>query len=69
MDRYQFAILTRHGQKIDSLVIGGADQAQAERKLHQMYRDCTILNCTVREVVEKVKPVNSMEDLLTLISK
>lgn len=69
MLKYEFAIQTRNGQKIDSIVIAGRDQADAERKLVQMYRHCTVLTCTVRRPGEKTWQASSMEDILTLISK
>lgn len=71
MFKYEFAIQTRSGQKIDSIVIAGRDQADAERKLVQMYRHCSVLACAVRHPGEKEKSwqASSMEDILTLISK
>jgi hypothetical protein len=69
MLKYEFAIQTRSGQKIDSIVIAGRDQADAERKLVQMYRHCTVLRCTVRKQEGKIRQATSMEDILTLISK
>lgn len=69
MQKYDFAIQTRNGQKIDSIVIAGRDQAEAERKLMQMYRYCTVLRCAIRDPGGKLRQTASMEDLLTLISK
>lgn len=69
MLKFQFSIQTRTGQKIESIVIAGRDQADAERKLFQMYRNCTILRCLVKKQDEKGWHATSMEDLLTIISK
>lgn len=69
MQKYDFAIQTRSGQKIDHIVIAGRDQADAERKLNQMYRYCTVTQCTVREADGNPRHAASMEDILTLISK
>lgn len=69
MLKYDFAIQTRSGQKIDSIVIAGRDQADAERKLVQMYRYCTVRQCTIRDPSGKPRQTASMEDLLTLISR
>jgi hypothetical protein len=69
MLKYEFSIRTRSGQKLESLVIGGTDQADAERKLFQMYRNCTVIRCNERWPDEKTWQATSMEDLLTLISK
>lgn len=69
MLKFDFSIQTRSGQKIDSIVIAGRDQADAERKLLQMYRSCTVVNCSVKHPEEKTWQATSMEDILTLISK
>lgn len=69
MLKFEFSIQTRSGQKIDSLVIAGRDQADAERKLFQMYRDCTVMQCTPKQAEERSWHATSMEDILTMISK
>lgn len=69
MLKFEFSVQTRSGQKIDSIVIAGRDQADAERKLFQMYRSCTVLQCTVKQQDEKSWHATSMEDILTMISK
>ncbi|MCG2584613.1 hypothetical protein [Massilia sp. TS11] len=69
MLKFDFQIQTRSGQKIESIQIAGRDQADAERKLFQMYRQCTILRCQTRDSEEKTWQATSVEDILTLISK
>ena len=69
MLKFDFAVQTRYGQKIESIVIAGQDQADAERKLMQMYRLCTVLRCQSRNTEEKQWQATSVEDILTLISK
>jgi len=69
MLKFDFAIRTRDGQKIESLVIAGNDQQDAERKLNQMYRYCEILRCEAKDVAIKQADSNSVEDILSLISK
>ena len=69
MLKFDFSIHTRTGQKVESIVIAGHNREDAERKLFQMYRNCSIVNCTEKQREEKTKPATSMEDLLTLISK
>jgi hypothetical protein len=69
MVRFDFSIRTRDGQKIESLVIGGVDQQDAERKLNQMYRYCEILRCETKDAGLKQSDSNSVEDILSLISK
>lgn len=43
--KYAFRIRTRVGLVVENLMIHGRDAADAERKLRQIYRDCTILDC------------------------
>ena len=69
MKRFNFSIRTRDGQRIESLVIGGIDQQDAERKLNQMYRYCEIFRCETKEDGIKQSDSNSVEDILSLISK
>ena len=69
MLKFDFAVQTRSGQKIESIVIAGRDQEDAERKLRQMYRQCDVLRCIVKESEEKLRQAASVEDILTLISK
>ena len=69
MVRFDFSIRTRDGQRIESLVIGGLDQQDAERKLNQMYRYCEILRCESKDGGIKQSDSTSVEDILSLISK
>lgn len=69
MLKFDFAIRTRDGHKIDSLLIGGIDQQDAERKLNQMYRYCEILRCELKDNNINQAESNSVEDILSLISK
>jgi hypothetical protein len=69
MLKFDFAIRTRDGQRIESLVIAGNDQQDAERKLNQMYRYCEILRCETKGADVKQTDINSVEDILSLISK
>ncbi len=45
MLKFAFCIVTREGQRVSRIVIAGRDQADAERKLLQMYRHCTVMEC------------------------
>lgn len=69
MLKFDFSILTRSGQKIDSIQIAGRDQEDAERKLRQMYRHCEVLRCDIKSGDDKHGKVTSIEEILTLISK
>lgn len=73
MQKYDFSIKTRTGQRIERLVIAGKDREDAERKLNQMYRYCEIVRCAahaqaeMRQEAVNVRSAASIEDLLTLI--
>jgi hypothetical protein len=69
--KFDFAILTKDRQPIESIVISAMDQNEAERKLKQMYRYCEIVRCIPKDdpVGGKASQSMSVEDILTLISK
>jgi type II secretory pathway component PulF len=70
MQKYDFSILTRDGQKVESIIIAASNEAEAERKLRQMYRYCEVVSCNAKQAEESQTPqVVSMEDILSLISK
>jgi type II secretory pathway component PulF len=71
MWKFDFSILTKDGQKVESVVIAAQDQEAAERKLKQMYRYCEIVRCGVKEEDggNKASQAISVEDILTLIAK
>jgi len=70
MQKFDFSIRTRDGQHIVSVVIGAGDQADAERKLRQMYHHCEVLSCGMRGADEaRSQHAVSMEEIITLISK
>ena len=47
MFKYGFRIRTRSGTPVDNLVLQARDQAEAERKLNQIYPHCEITECRV----------------------
>jgi len=70
MQKFDFSILTRDGQRVESVVISGKDAVEAERKLRMMYRYCEIVSCNSKGVGEgKNQQAVSVEDILSLISK
>jgi hypothetical protein len=71
MLKFDFSVLTKDGQRVESVLIAASDLENAERKLRQMYRYCEILRCTPREedISSKAGQSISVEDILTLISK
>lgn len=70
MFKFGFSILTRDGQKVDSILIAGKDQEDAERKLRQMYLHCQITLCEIRQENQRQSlQAASVEEILSLISK
>jgi hypothetical protein len=69
--KFDFSILTKDRQPIESIVISAIDLNEAERKLRQMYRYCEIVRCVPKDDPTGNKSVQtiSVEDILTLISK
>lgn len=68
MVKFHFSILTRSGQKLDSLAIMGRDRDEAERKLRQMYRDCEVLRCGLNPAEKRMRAAPA-EPILSLASK
>ena len=70
MIKFEFSVLTRDGQKVDSILISGKDQADAERKLRQMYHHCEIMFCEAKQDSQRQSlQAASVEEILSLISK
>lgn len=69
MQKYDFSVKTRDGQRVESILIAGKDQPDAERKLRQMYRNCVVTRCEVRQSEDKYCQAVFIEDVLTLIAK
>ena len=53
MQKFNFSLQTREGQKVGSVIIAGRDQAEAEKKLRQMYRYCEVVNCRIQDKDER----------------
>ena len=69
MLKYDFSVMTRDGQKIDSIIIAGQDQTDAERKLRQMYHHCRVFRCEIKQKEARYWQAISFEDILTSITK
>lgn len=71
MLKFDFTVLTKDGQRVESVIIAAKDQEDAERKLRQMYRYCEIVRGGIKgdEGGSKQTQAMSVEDILTLISK
>ena len=69
MLKFDFSLKTRDGHQIVNVQIQGKDLADAERKLHQMYRNCEVLSCATTDADKNISRTMDIEDLLSLIAK
>ena len=68
MIKFGFKIRTRSGLPVDNLVVHARDQAEAERKITQMYMHCEIIEC--RQIAFPVREEGSdLEGIISLISR
>ena len=75
MAKFGFVIRIRSGLTVDNLVIHGRDQADAERKLGQMYLHFEILERRVIQEIENTaakdmaaKETAAFDDIVSLIA-
>jgi hypothetical protein len=68
MIRFGFKIRTRSGLPVDNLVIQARDQAEAERKIAQMYLHCEILECRMMQGAAKEEPAD-LESIISAIAR
>ena len=67
MIRYGFNIRTKHGQRVDNILIMAATQGDAERRLRQMYHHCQIVECQEQSVPRRLDTLD-IEGVIGLIS-
>ena len=68
MIKFGFKIRTRSGLPVDNLIVHARDQAEAERKITQMYMHCEIIEC--RQINLPVREEGSdLEGIISLISR
>ncbi len=67
MIRYGFNIKTRHGQRVENILIMAATQGDAERRLRQMYHHCEIVECLEQCVPRRLDTLD-VEGVISLIS-
>ena len=67
MIRFGFNLKTRYGQRVDNIVIMASSQAEAERRLRQMYWQCEILECRA-EIARRRFETLDVEEVIGLIS-
>ena len=68
MTKFGFKIRTRSGLVVDNLLIPGKDQADAERKLNQIYRNCEILESKHVQQQGREESMD-MDGIISLISR
>ena len=67
MIRYGFNIRTKHGQRVENIMIMAATQIDAERRLRQMYHHCEIVECQEQSVPRRVDTLD-IEGVISIIS-
>lgn len=67
MIRYGFNIKTKHGQRVENILIMAATLNDAERRLRQMYLHCEIIECREQAVPRRVDTLD-VEGVIGLIS-
>jgi len=75
--KFGFRIRTRHGLVVEHLMIHGRDEADAERKLRQIYQHCQILERSVMQPAvmqptfspAAAKTGETFEEIVPLISR
>ena len=67
MIRYGFNIRTKHGQRVENILIMAATQTDAERRLRQMYHHCEIVECHEHSVPRRLEPLD-VDTVIGLIS-
>jgi hypothetical protein len=65
--RYGFNIKTKHGQRVENILIIAATQNDAERRLRQMYHYCEIVDCREHAVPRRLDTLD-IEGVIGLIS-
>ena len=68
MTKFGFKIRTRSGLVVDNLLIPGKDQADAQRKLNQIYRHCEILESKSVQQAARDESMD-MDGIISLISR
>jgi hypothetical protein len=68
MFKFGFRIRTRSGLPVDNLVVHARDQAEAERKISQMYMHCEIIECKQLQTTTRDEG-SDLENIISLISR
>ena len=68
MNKYEFNIRTRNGQRVDKITIQALDREIAEKRLRQMYVQCDVIDCTERPAETRQENLD-VEGMINLITK
>ena len=68
MMKFGVKIRTRSGLPVDNLVVQARDQADAERKITQMYMHCEILECRQIQTATR-DDATDLDGIISLISR
>ena len=69
MQKFSFRIQTRSGLTVENLLIHAADQAEAERRLRQMYMHCKIMESKTLTDTPPRSAMSDLEGVITLIAE
>ena len=67
--KFAYRIRTRHGLLVERLTIQGRDEADAEKKLRQMYQHCEVLECTVLAATPRKADAVQFKELVSIAGK
>jgi hypothetical protein len=68
MLKFTFRIRTRSGLPVDNLVVQARDQADALRKITQMYMHCEVIECRQIEAQPREEGAD-LEGIISLIAR
>ncbi len=68
MNKYEFNLRTRAGQRVEKITIQALDRETAEKRLRQMYMQCEVLDCVERPAEVRQENLD-VEGIINLISK
>jgi hypothetical protein len=68
MNKYEFNLRTRTGQRVEKITIQALDRETAEKRLRQMYMQCDVLDCVERPAEIRQENLD-VEGIINLITK
>ena len=68
MNKYEFNLRTRSGQRVEKITIQALDRDTAEKRLRQMYMQCDVIDCIERPAEIRQENLD-VEGIINLITK